>query len=168
MAGAPPRDGSPLGRLGVRMTTGGGPSDNSSCQHLHDAGSRIQRWAGAPDVIKMPVPETHGVDGRSGRTCDRRADELRRRSGTGADCAAAGVADGAITLGLLLPDDGRTESVYRTFRCSVDAQLGLENSRGGVSGREFRYQRENDGSDPNLNLRMAQELVEHDDAFDII
>jgi branched-chain amino acid transport system substrate-binding protein len=93
-----------------------------------------------------------------------------RNSAGAVSCAtsAPGVTSTAVKAGLLWGDTGSGSATMRAFRAGVDARLGVENDKGGVNGRQVTYVWHDDESDPNLNLRAAQQLVDEESVFGIV
>ncbi|CUU59787.1 ABC-type branched-chain amino acid transport system, substrate-binding protein [Parafrankia irregularis] len=85
-----------------------------------------------------------------------------------AACISPGVEPDAIELGVLYPDSGSFSTTFRGFRDGLAARLEIENSRGGVHGREITYTRADDRANTETNLTEAIRLVEKEQVFAVI
>jgi branched-chain amino acid transport system substrate-binding protein len=88
-------------------------------------------------------------------------------SGTaGAQTAAPGVTDKAVTIGYITSETGAASSIYSKSGKACQARVDAQNAKGGVNGRKIDLQLVDDKSANNLTA--AQDLVQNRDAFMVV
>ncbi|WP_241834627.1 ABC transporter substrate-binding protein [Pseudofrankia asymbiotica] len=75
-------------------------------------------------------------------------------------CTTPGVSPTQIQLGAAIDDTGPGAATFGAFRSGVDARLGVANQAGGVNGRAVVYDWEDARSDPALNQKAVEHLIE--------
>ncbi|WP_131745425.1 ABC transporter substrate-binding protein [Frankia sp. Cppng1_Ct_nod] len=85
-----------------------------------------------------------------------------------ADCPTPGISPTTAKVGMIFPTSGAAAPQFADFRAGVDARFGVENSKGGVHGRQLTYDWANDDSNPATNLAMATGLIEKSEDFAIL
>lgn len=85
-----------------------------------------------------------------------------------AACGSPGVTSDAVKIGVLYPDTGPFATTFLGFRGGLQARFSLENSRGGVHGREVAYAWADDRANAKANLLEATRLVEQEQVFAVV
>ncbi|KPM50973.1 hypothetical protein ACG83_36535 [Frankia sp. R43] len=88
--------------------------------------------------------------------------------GTASACTSPGVTQEAVKVGVLYPDTGPFSSSFQGFRGGITARFALENSRGGVHGREISTIWADDQASADSNRTEAQRLVEGEQVFSVV
>nr|MDT0665296.1 ABC transporter substrate-binding protein [Micromonospora sp. DSM 115978] len=73
-----------------------------------------------------------------------------------------------VQIGLVYPDSGPMASIFSVSRAGFDARFGLENSAGGVNGRQITYQWRDDEGSPDRFSLVADELLDRVGVFGLI
>ncbi|WP_322767936.1 ABC transporter substrate-binding protein [Frankia sp. Cr1] len=83
-------------------------------------------------------------------------------------CSTPGISPTTANAGLIFPSSGPAAPQFADFRAGVDARFGVENSKGGVYGRQLAYDWADDGSDPATNRAVATGLIEKSQVFGMV
>ncbi len=83
------------------------------------------------------------------------------------NCSTPGISPTAANVGMIFPSSGPAAPQFADFRAGVDARFGVENSKGGVHGRQLAYDWADDGSNPATNRAVATGLIERSQVFGV-